>query len=309
MDPGYREDAMLLARERLRQEYQTYNRSIEGMMQIKGLPLLAGGDHRFGMPSFEKIRDIELDDIRSWIGPPLENAPLELSIVGDINENEIIALALRYLGTLPERNDDEGMSRADLPYLPTGTLTRIDVETQIQKALVVAAWQTEDFWDINRTRRLSVLAEVFSERLRQRIREKLGASYSPYAFNRASRAYDGYGVFQAHVNVAPDQTDVVLNEVKTIAEDLVKNGVTADELSRAIDPILTSIKEFRQTNGYWLNSVMTGSERAPQQFDWARSFLTDYGAVTRQDLAALTAKYLTNERSAAIIIQPKVGNE
>jgi zinc protease len=309
MDPGFREDAMLLARERLRQNYQTYSRSIEGMMQIKGLTLLAGGDHRFGMPPFENIRAIDLDDIRNWIKPQLNNAPLELSVVGDIDEHEVIQLAMRYLGTLPDRGEDDGIHRADLPYLPTGTLNRIDVETQIPKALVVAAWQTEDFWNINRTRRLSVLADVFSERLRQRIREKLGASYSPYAFNRASRAYAGYGVFQAHVNVAPDQTDNVLNEVKAIAEDLILNGVTVDELNRAIDPILTSIKAFRQTNEYWLNSVMTGSSRAPQQFEWARSFVEDYGAVTKEELAALTATYLTDDRSAAIIIQPMNENK
>ena len=113
---------------------------------------------------------------------------MELSVVGDFDENEVIELARRYLGSLPDRNRDPENPRVDLPYLPTGTVNRIDVDTQIPKAMVVAAWQTDDFWDISRTRRLSVLAEVFSERLRLRIREKIGASYSPYAFNRASRA-------------------------------------------------------------------------------------------------------------------------
>ncbi|MBC2745097.1 MAG: insulinase family protein, partial [Desulfosarcina sp.] len=185
---------------RLRHDYQSFTRSIEGMMRIKGLRFLAGGDSRFGMPPFEEIQAIRLDDIRDWIAPQLNNAPLELSVVGDFDENEVIELARRYLGSLPDRSCNAEMLRTDLPYLPTGTVTRIDVDTQIPKAMVVAAWQTEDFWDINRTRRLSVLADVFSERLRERIREKLGVSYSPYAFNRASRAYTGYGVFQAYIN-------------------------------------------------------------------------------------------------------------
>ena len=304
VDPGFREDALALARERLNQDYQSFSRSIEGMMRIKGLNLLAGGDSRFGMPPFEKIKAIGLDDIRGWIAPQLESAPLELSVVGDVDENEVIELARRYLGSLPDRRRECDIARTDQPYLPTGTVNRIDVETQIPKAMVVSAWQTDDFWDINRTRRLSVLADLFSERLRQRIREKLGASYSPYAFNRASRAYPGYGVFQAYVNVAPDQTDTVLAEVKTIAGDLARKGVATDELARAVDPILTSIKEMRKTNGYWLNSVMTGSERHPQQFEWARNFLEDYAAVTVEELAALAATYLTDARASVIIIQP-----
>ncbi len=305
MDPGFRDDALALARERLGQEYQSFTRSIEGMMRIEGLRFLAGGDSRFGMPPFENIQAIRLDDIRGWIAPVMVSAPLELSVVGDVDENGVIELARRYLGSLPDRDRDLENPRVDLPHLPTGTVNRIEVDTQIPKAMVVAAWQTEDFWDIHRTRRLSVLADVFSEHLRQRIREKLGVSYSPYAFNRASRAYTGYGVFQAYVNVAPDQTDTVLTEVKTIAGDLARNRITADELARAVDPILTSIKELRQTNGYWLNSVMTGSQRHAQQFEWARSFQDDYASVTADELAAQAATYLTNERASAIIILPK----
>lgn len=304
-DPGFRNDALQLARERLRQNYQSFSRSIEGMMRIEGLRVLAGGDYRFGIPPFEKIQAIDLEDIQNWIVPLLVSAPLELSIVGDFDENKVIELARRYLGALPDRNARTSSPRTDLPHLPMGTIHRIDVDTQIPKAMVVVAWPTADFWDIRRTRRLSVLGGVFSERLRERIREKLGVSYSPYAFNQASRAYTGYGTFQAHVNVAPDQIDTVLTEVKAIAKDLAHNGVTDDELIRALDPILTSIKEYRQTNGYWLNSVMTGSGRASQQLEWARSFVEDYRAITKQELATLAATYLTGDRAATVIIRPK----
>ena len=296
MDPGFREEALERVRKRLQQEYRSFSRSIDGMMRIEGLRFLAGGDHRFGMPAFEKIQNIGLEDIRDWIAPPLRQAPLELSVVGDIDENRVIELARRYLGALPGRNQSSVMSRNDLPALPVGTIKRIPVDTQIPKAMVVAAWQTEDFWDIHRTRRLSVLADIFSERLRQQVREKLGASYSPYAYNRSSRAYNGYGIFQAVVSVAPDQTEPVLKEVTAIAADLVAQGTTPDELTRTIDPILTSIRELRQTNGYWLNSVMSESSRHPQQLDWARSFVGDFAAVTVEELNQLAATYLTLER-------------
>ena len=304
-DPAFREDALTLARRRLRQEYQASSRSIGGMMKIEGQRILAGGDSRFGMPSLDKIKAIRLADIRDWIAPQLAGAPLELSIVGDFDESKVIELARRYLGSLPPRNTTPAMPGLTLPHLPTGTVNHIEVDTQIPKAMVVAAWQTDDFWDISRTRRLSVLADVFSDRLRERIREKLGATYSPYAFNLPSRAYPGYGVFQAYVNVAPDQTDAVLAQVRAIAADLARHGITADELKRAIDPILTSIKELRQTNGYWLNSVMTDSGRHPEQFEWARTFENDYAAVTAEDIASLAATYLTDARAAVIIIEPQ----
>ena len=64
---------------------------------------------------------------------------------------------------------------------PSGKTTVLEAESQIQKALVVVAYPTEDMWDIKRTRRLSLLSEIFSERLRVQIREKMGAAYSPFA--------------------------------------------------------------------------------------------------------------------------------
>jgi len=304
MDPGFSEDALERVRKRFRQEYRSLSRSIDGMMRIEGLRYLAGGDSRFGMPPLEKIQGIHLNDIWDWITPQLTQAPLELSVVGDIDENRVIELARRYLGSLPRRDQPLGRTRNNPPALPMGTVKKIPVNTQIPKAMVVAAWQTEDFWDIHRTRRLSVLADIFSERLRQHIREKLGASYSPYAYNRSSRAYDGYGIFQAVVSVAPDQTERVLREVNAIAAGLATEGMATEELTRTIDPIITSIKELRQTNGYWLNSVMSGSSRHPQQIEWARSFLGDFSAVTVEELNQLAATYLTANRSASLIIEP-----
>ena len=238
--------------------------------------------------------------------PQLDSAPLELSLSSaTLTKTKSLNWPGAIWDPCPIERRNPKNPRSDVPYLPTGTVRQIDVETQIPKAMVVVPpGRRGDFWDISRTRRLAVLADVFSERLRQRIREKLGVSYSPYAFNRASRAYTGYGVFQAYVNVAPDQTETVLTEVKTIAGDLARNRISADELARAVDPILTSIKELRQTNGYWLNSVMTESERHAQQFEWARSFQEDYASVTVEELAALAATYLTEQRAAAIIIQP-----
>jgi zinc protease len=305
IDPAFRDDALSLAKERLRQGYESLSKSIDGAMRIEGLNILAGGDSRFGMPAFEKIEAIETEDIRQWIGPLLAHAPLELSIVGDFERDRAIALAKRYLGSMQNRSGFSGNARTDLPDLPTGTVNRINVNTQIPKAMVVAAWKTDDFWNIHRTRRLSVLADVFSERLRLRIREKLGASYSPFAFNRASRAYPGYGVFQANINVAPDQTETVLSEVKAIATDLAQQGVSEDELKRAIEPILNSIKTLRQTNGYWLNSVMKNAKAHPQQLDWARHFVKDYAAITAKELNELSAFYLTEERAAAVIVAPQ----
>ncbi|MDL2268536.1 insulinase family protein [Desulfosarcina sp. OttesenSCG-928-A07] len=306
VDPGFREDALERAREWLRQDYRSSSRSIEGMMKIEGFKYLAGGDARFGMPDERAMDAISLPDIRNWLTTQLDLGPLELSVVGDFDLETVIVQVRKYLGALPKRKTNApAMDPSRLPMMPVGKgVHHISVETQIPKALVVAAWKSEDYWDIGRTRRLSVLADIFSERLRKQIRETLGATYSPYAYNRPSRAYPEYGVFQAHTTVSPDQSEAVLAAIRDIALDLSENGVTPNECRRAIQPILTSIRETRHTNGYWLNSVMIGSGQFPQQLEWARDFLEDYEAITSAELSRLASMYLVPQRATALVIAP-----
>ncbi|MFC1515402.1 M16 family metallopeptidase [Thermodesulfobacteriota bacterium] len=304
-DPGFREDAYTLSMERFNQEYQELSRSIDGALTLKGKRFLAGGDSRFGLPPYEAFSKLTLDRVRSWVEAPLKSERLEVSVVGDFEIEPLVEVVSKYLGNIPRRAADTSKKRSDLIEFPRGQSLEIKVETEIPKGIVIVAYPTEDTWDIHRTRRLAVLGNVLSERLREKIREKLGAAYTTFAFNRPSRVYPGYGVLQARVYVDPDEADMVISEVKDIVSTLSNDGIEKDELKRALEPTRTSIKEMRRTNGYWLNTVMAGSERHPEQLDWSRTIMEDYDSITTKDLSSLARKYLINDQAATIVIKPE----
>ncbi len=304
-DMGFREDAFTLAMERFDQKYLSMAHTIEGAMELKGKQFLAGNDTRFGLPDHDTLKQNTLSDIRSWVTFFLKNSDLELSIVGDFNPEQVIESAARYLGTLPAPPGNTLPVDTRAPKFPDTQSLEIKVPTKIPKGIIDVAYPTEDFWNIKRTRRLVMLGEIFSERLRINIREKLGASYSFYAYNHSYRAYKGYGVFHAVVQVDPAQTDIVLKNINQIALDIRQKGITQDELQRAIDPVLTSLKDMRRTNGYWLNSVLTGSKKYPVQLDWCRTIMDDYASITVKDLMDLAKIYLDNKKAATIVINPE----
>lgn len=303
-DPAFREDAYQLAMDRYQQAYSELGQSIDGAMTLEGSRFLAGGDPRFGLPPYDRFKALTLDDIRTWIAPKLREAPMELSIVGDFDADAVIALAARYIGTLPKRSVKPGAELSRLPRFPDGESLRIPVDTKIPKGMAVVAYPTEDIWDIQRTRRLSTLAGVFSDRLREEIREKLGATYSPRAYNQPSRAYPGYGVFQAVISINPDDAAEVVKAVKGITADLTQNGVTEDELRRALDPTLTGIKDMRRENGYWLDTVLSGSREHPEQIEWSRTIAEDYASITAEEVTKMARTYLDNDKAAAVVIVP-----
>jgi len=304
LDTGFREDAFDLSMERFEQKYRTISHKIEGAMALKGDRFLAGGDLRFGLPPIEQFRHNSLNNLRSWIERAKDRGGFEISVVGDFDPETIIELAAMYSAGIPPSNTEGYDVQKRKPVFPDKKYLDIPVPTKIQKGTVIVAYPTEDFWNIRKTRRFTLLSQIFSERLRKRIREKLGATYSPYAYNDPSKAYKGYGVFKAVVTVAPENAEKVVSEIKSIAFEIAKNGITDNELNLALKPILTMLKDMRRSNKYWLKSVLEGSKKHPEQIEWSRDILKDYESITREEVENLAIKYLDNKNAATIIIKP-----
>ncbi|MDO9567116.1 MAG: insulinase family protein [Candidatus Desulfaltia sp.] len=304
-DPGYMADAYKLSMERFRQKYLKLSSSIDGAMSLTGKRFLAGEDSRFGLPPYNIFNHLTLNDVKSWLGASLRHDKINISVVGVFDINAVVDLTSKYFGSLPERRDIYKQNMLRLPQFPAAQTFKINVATEIPKGLVVVAYPTEDLWDIHRTRLFSVLADIVSERLRERVREKLGAAYSFVAYNTSSRTYPGYGVFQTFVHVDPKEGNMVVGEVKKIISDLVVTGVNNEELRRAIKPTLTGIKDMLQNNYYWLNTVLSGSKKHPQQLDWSRTIMDDYASITKEELSILAKQYLDNDKAAVIIVKPE----
>lgn len=307
IDPGFRRSAYIQARKQLTQEYETLTHSIEGGVPLYGQRFLADGDSRFGLPALSTLEAIPLSAARSFIDKSLKSAPLEIDVVGDVDVNTVIRCAAAYFGSLPKRSGKMGNNTTRPVNFPKGRSLVVKIPTPIDKGLVIMAYPTTDIWDIHTTRCVSILSEIFSDQMMQRIREKLGAAYSPFSYNRPSRAYPGYGVLQALVIVNPKDADTVREAIASIAADLAKNGVTKDELKRARKPILTGIKEQIKTNGYWLNTVLKGSARHPAQLEWSRTILADYQTIKAGEIDRVAKDYLTPSAAADIFIYPAKG--
>lgn len=303
-DPGFKPEAYDLIMNQFKNRYEESAHTLEGVMMLSGKRFLAGGDSRFGLPSYDKFSMLSLEDVRKWIIDSLSQANFELSIAGDVDVDAAIVLASKYLGILPTGRGIRPSKQSRKPLFPRGESLVVQVETKIPNGLVVVAYPTDDIWDIHQTRRLAVLADIFTERMRVRIREKLGEAYSPFAYNQSSRIYEDYGVFNVVVEVDPAKAQFVIDEIKKIATDLVLNGVSGDEIQRSLEPTLNRIRDMRQRNGYWLRTVLSRSQEYPEQIDWSRSIVADYASVKPVEVQMLANTYLKNDQAAVIMAIP-----
>jgi zinc protease len=303
-DPGYRPESMRVASKRIAEAYVSFEHTLSGPLALHVQSLVANGDPRFGLPSRDEMASRNLAELKAWLAPQLASGALEVSLVGDFDVDAAIAVAARTIGTLPARSPRPPMDdrrKVSFPQKPFRESYGID--SQIPKALAGVYYPTADGMDIHRQRRLNILAEILSDRLRVKIREQMGSTYAPSVGSNASDIFPGYGYIAADVELDPAKTKQIQDVVVAVAADLQANGASQDELDRAKNPALTSIRESERTNKYWL-TVLGRCQERPEVLDWARIRRADFTAISTADIDELAKAYLSPDRASRLIIEP-----
>jgi len=301
-DPGFREEAMVQAKQRYRQEYEAGRRQVEGILATSGRRWLAGGSGRYGAPTPDEVDRISLDRLRAWLEPRFRHAPLELSVVGDVDESQVVRLTASLLAARPVEPLPE--PRAGGVRFPSGQRFIERPRTAVDKALVAVAWPSTDLWHIDRNRLMHVLGGVLAERMRERVREELGFAYSTWAYQMAGRSDPGYGYLLAGAIVAPAQAPLVESELRRLATGLAEAAPSEEEVQRVVRPILTSVRDRQQDNRYWLETVFLLASRHPQQRIWPTTILEGFGSITARQVHQAAREVFQPSHAAVLRVVP-----
>ena len=102
----------------------------------------------------------------------------------------------------------------------------------------------------------------------------------------------------------PAEVDRLVEACLAVTDSLAADGVGVEKLDRLREPMLSSRRDSKRTNGYWM-SVLDGAQKDPKLLDSVRSadgFLENVGP---QDLNFLATEYLTQKRASIRIVQPE----
>ena len=306
-DAGYRPEALRQARKGLEQLYRSFEHTPNGPLATEVANLLANGDPRFGMPSKETMISRNLEEVKAWLTPQFARGPLEVALVGDLDVEAAIAAAAKTIGALPPRESKPALAELKKVTFPAQPFAKdYAIDSEIPKGVLQLYWPTEDGMEAPRNRRLTVLAAVFNDRLRLKVREEIGGTYSPRAGSTASDTFPGYGYLTVNIDVDPASAAKISDLVISLADDLARNGVTEDELNRTRLPLLTSLRESLRSNGYWVSGVLARAQEKPEVLDWARTRISDVEAITTAEISALAKKYLGRDRVSRATVLPVI---
>lgn len=305
--PGYREEALRSAHKSFDQLYVQLKHTPRGVMQNEVSRFIASNDRRFGFPDKNTVLDYNLSEVRSWLSVILTSDPIEVSIVGDLDLDKTIAEVSATLGSLPRRKATKpGYEKArEVKFAQVIDAQVFPFQSNIPKSIAAVYWPTDDMWNISQTRRLNVLSLAFDDRMRVKIREETGQAYSPYSVSRPSDTYKQFGFFLGLVMTTPGEAAGMAELILEIGEELYDTGINEDELERAIEPLLTSLRVQLRNNSYWLNTVLLSSQEYPQKLEWAGSITVDYKSITVEEINLLAQKFLKKEKALRMLVIPE----
>jgi zinc protease len=305
-DPGYREEALWQFQKAIPMIFQQLNHTPAGPQQAMGA-WLHGGDSRFAMAPVEKLSSYTIADAKKWLTPELTTGYLELTLVGDFEIEQVLPELLATFGALPTRAAAAPVlaeaRKIQFPNAPAAKTFTYD--SKIPQGIASTLWKTAGVRGNQKEfRRLNILADIYGDRIREEIREKLGASYSPNAEAGGSDALEGVGYLIGQSIGKPEDLELLLKTMRELADKLAKQGATADELDRALKPTLGQLDKSSRDNNYWLTTVMSQSQADPKRLELARSRDADYRSITLGEINALAKKYLNGESALLVTIKP-----
>ncbi|MCJ9428650.1 M16 family metallopeptidase [Kordiimonas marina] len=301
--PGYREEAVRWFRRGLPGYYEQMTSTASNVAYAQGANMFYGKDYRFVMPPLKTLESVDMGDVKALIDKARTHSAIEMTLVGDFDEKAAIDAVARTLGALPKRAAEP----AYLAHSISIPAQAPEQETLYHKgpadqATLRLSWPTDDNTDIKRTAALNLLSDVLESRLRDKVREDMGAAYAPGVSHSASSFLKGFGLFIVQTDARPKDVGTLEGIIEKLAEHV--GTISADEMKRARAPVLAAHHAALETNRYWLGRLLL-AQSDPQTLTYSDRYYAALKALTPADLEKVAAEYLKKDEVSVLKVLPE----
>ncbi|NOX57933.1 MAG: insulinase family protein [Planctomycetes bacterium] len=272
---------------------------------------LSGKDPRLAvLLSKDHVEAITLSGAQARWESLARTAPIEVAIVGEISLDDAMALANKYIGSLPKRpRKSDRLDSLRTLARAKGPLTRhVEVDTMTDKGAAIAGFVSCEAHNIHDSRAMELSSEIMTSRLIERVREELAIVYSLSAASHPSSAYRDSGMFMSMAPCEPTKANQVVEEVHKLFAAYAKSGPTAEELANAKKQVKNNLDEGMKEPGYWFG-VLQKLDYHHGNLDDEKALPDAYDKFTAAQLTEVFSKYYKPERTFRITAVPSGTDE
>ena len=248
----------------------------------------------------KSIKSIGRADVVGFYKKRFRRQPgIVIGAAGDIDRARLDTLIERTLGQLP--SGTRGVLQVPEAPKPSGIKVLIVDKPQRSQTQVFIGHPT---LDANHADFLPLLVAntqfggTFTATLSHEIREKRGWSYGAYSYLHTDRRL---GTFLMRFHPSTKDTIAAIKLADQLFSDLVKKGITANEIERAKKYLANSHPFSIDTPGKRLHELLSAKLQGRAD-DFVETFVAKIKAVTPEQVNAAIARHFSPDAAAIVIV-------
>jgi zinc protease len=299
-NPEFREDKIELARKQFDSAISRRNDEVEDIAQRESTKLAYGADSPYARtPEYYTVAAITRQDLMAWHKRTVAPNNIMVGVYGDFDSAAMEQRLRQSLGTLP-RGERFPENKIPIHEAKPG-IYFIEKEDVNQSQIAMVDLGTDrlnpDYYAIEVMNEL--FGGGFASRLVNNVRTKLGLAYA--VGGGVGTAFDHPGVTRISAATQSGTTAKAIEAVNQQIADLIKGGVTEEELKKAKDSILNSFIFAFDSKDKVLN------ERMSYEFhgyppDFLEKYRSGIEKVTAADVDRAAKKYVHPDHMAVLVV-------
>jgi zinc protease len=238
--------------------------------------------------SSQQGKEVALQALQSQLRQGHQGGRPVVNIVGDFIPAEAEKIMARFFGADEVSFADAAtVSHAHVPCFPQADDREktLFVDTNLNQAALRMSFlrRLEDVTDRQTLMTRRLLAAIAGDRLRVRVREELGATYSPSMRYRLNDD-NGHGDYFIRIATQPEQLPRLKAAVQKVLETLRTNGVSLEEINRQRRPMIAQWQRARKQNGVYMQLLDARARRDRPYLEWAAKRADLLNAITVEDI-------------------------
>ncbi len=302
-DPGYRQEGEVQYRHNMNNYFEQLRATPSSALRAELGGILSDRDPRFTLQDVKAYRALTFTKLKRDVSDRLAKGAIEIGVVGDIDEDQAIALVASTFGALPAREPvfRDYSGQPTRPFTANRALRVVRHRGPADQALLRLTWPTRDDSDPAETLKLEVLERVVRLALTDSLRESLGKAYSPSAASTLSRTWRGYGTFGIAASIDVNEVAATRTAIRQALVELRAAPVDADVMQRARQPMIEGLHNALKSNAGWL-SLVDRAQSESERIDRYVASKALLQAITARDVQAMAQRYLDPAQGLEVLV-------
>jgi len=266
---------------------------------------LRADDPRFQFPPPTDVERYPFAEVVSWIRTRWLEGPIEIALAGNFDPQMAIDVTAATVGALPPRHEATPLRHDERAVFLTKLHRNLSVVPLADHAATVQfAWIAKDLANVRTLRALLFANSALADRLRVKLREERGATYSPIDRVVREAAQPDFGFANIEITFDPKQAKGLSERVLKMADELARRGLTPQEFSRLRAPLIARAAEDLRRNSWWLDEVLSRTQSQPTVLDAARTLTSDFASLTLEEVNRAAATHYRFAKANVVGIIP-----